>query len=103
MAMNKRLTVLFVIICAAALALGAFWYISTHVKLMSKEERRTIVTTELGQALERYYDEHGRYPAVNTNDELMRELSAKKYFDTEVRIDIVRYVPINNGQRYELH
>jgi Tfp pilus assembly protein PilE len=84
------------------IALFLFWYIHTQVHFVTKAERRAIVVTEVGKALERYYDENGRYPVVYTNDELARVLSTKKYFDTDVRLDIVRYVPINNGQTYEL-
>jgi len=79
-----------------------FWYIRTQVHFVTKAERRAIVVTEVSKALERYYDEHGRYPVVFTNDDLARELSTKKYFDTDVHLDIVRYVPINKGQTYEL-
>ncbi len=82
--------------------ISLFWYMTTTVKLVSKDERRAIVGAEVAKALERYYDEHGRYPVVYTNEELMRELSAKAYFEKEVRLDVVQYVPINEGQTYEL-
>jgi hypothetical protein len=74
----------------------------THIRLVTKDERRAVVVSELSKALEHYYDEHGRYPVVDSNDALMRELSAKKYFENDVRVDVVRYVPVNNGQTYEL-
>ncbi len=100
--MRKKIIVGVAVILAGVLVVGTFWYMKTHVKLVSKDERRTIVVSELTKALERYYDEHGRYPVVDSNDDLMRELSAKKYFDNDVRVDVVQYVPINNGQTYEL-
>ncbi len=100
--MNKKLFFAAGTIVCVALVLGVFWYIQTNVKFVTKEERRTLVTKEVSIALERYYDEHGRYPVVDNNGALIRELSAKKYFDNDVRIDIVRYVSINNGQTYEL-
>lgn len=85
-----------------AIGIFVFWYVHTQVHFVTKAERRAVVAAEVGKALERYYDEHGRYPVVFTNEDLARELAAKKYFDTNVRLDIVRYVPINNGQTYEL-
>lgn len=101
--MNKKVILVIGTLLCGMLALGVFWYIKTTVKLVTKEERRALVTKEVSTALERYYDEHGRYPIVDSNEALTRELSAKKYFDNDVRIDVVRYVPINNGQTYELH
>lgn len=101
--MTKRnvLLALGILFVVAFVALTV-WYVKTNVKLVTKDERRELVVTEVSKALERYYDEHGRYPVVETNTDLLRELSAKKYFDTEVRLDVVQYVPINYGQRYEL-
>jgi hypothetical protein len=79
-----------------------WWYSVPAVHVVTKDERRAMVSTELDKALERYYDEHGRYPTATSNDALIQELSAKAYFANNVRIDVVRYVPINNGQTYEL-
>ena len=89
-------------VCILICATIAGWYVYSHVHFVTKEEKRMLVVSEVTKALERYYDEHGRYPVVDSNEALMHELSAKKYFDTEVRIDVVRYVPINNGQTYTL-
>lgn len=100
--MKKKWKLLVSALVAIVVVLFLSWYILTQVHFVTKAERRAIVVTEVSKALERYYDEHGRYPVVFTNDDLARELSAKKYFDTDVRLDIVRYVPINNGQTYEL-
>jgi Tfp pilus assembly protein PilE len=100
---NKKFFITGVVIVGVCFALMlTFWYVQSHVKLVSKDERRAVVVSELNTALERYYDEHGRYPVVYTNDDLIRELSAKAYFENEVRIDVVQYVPINQGQTYEL-
>ena len=97
--MNKRWIVGGIIFLGS---LAGFWYIYSHVHFVTKEEKRALVVSEVTKALERYYDEHGRYPVVDSNEALVHELSAKKYFDTDVRIDAVRYVPINNGQTYVL-
>ena len=101
--MNTRriISVLAVLLVIAILA-ATFWYMKSMVKLVSKDERRAVVVSEVSAALEKYYDEHGRYPVVETNDDLIRELSAKAYFENEVRIDIVKYIPNNQGQTYEL-
>lgn len=90
------------VVAVIFIALFLVWYVRTQVHFVTKAERRAVVVTEVSRALERYYDEYGRYPTSNTNEGLARELSAKKYFDTDVHLDIVRYVPINNGQTYEL-
>ncbi len=99
---RKRIVGILLVILAVAVAVALVWYMKSNVKLVSKDERRAVVVGELTVALERYYDEHGRYPVVETNDDLIRELSAKAYFENEVRIDIVKYVYINQGQTYEL-
>jgi hypothetical protein len=99
---RKKIIAGILLVVSFALVLGLLWYMKTHVRLVTKDERRAVVVTEVSKALERYYDEHGRYPVVYSNDDLLRELSAKKYLDTAVRLDVVRYVPINNGQTYEL-
>jgi len=99
---RKRISLVVGILLLITLLSGTFWYIKTNVKLVTKDERRELVVSEVTKALERYYDEHGRYPVVYTNEDLIRELSAKAYFENEVRIDVVRYVPINQGQTYEL-
>ncbi|MFM2374625.1 MAG: hypothetical protein RLZZ234_620 [Candidatus Parcubacteria bacterium] len=99
---RKRIVAGILLIIAFALVFALLWYMKTHIRLVTKEERRTVVVSELGKALEHYYDEYGRYPVVDSNEALMRELSAKKYFENDVRIDVVRYVPINYGQTYEL-
>ena len=90
------------VLIVIATVLFLTWYIRTQVHFVTKAERRAVVVTAVSKALEHYYDEHGRYPVVYTNDDLARELAAKKYFESDVRLDIVRYVPINNGQTYEL-
>ena len=100
--MKKKWKLVLGVLAIVAVALFLVWYILTQVHFVTKAERRAVVVTEVSKALERYYDEHGRYPVVNTNEDLARELAAKKYFDTDVHLDIVRYVPINNGQTYEL-
>lgn len=100
--MVKKILYAVVILLVVAAVVGVFWYMKSNVKLVSKDERRAVVVSELSTALERYYDEHGRYPVVETNDDLIRELSAKAYFENEVRIDVVKYVYINQGQTYEL-
>lgn len=99
---RKRIVFYLILILAVVVTVAFVWYIKSNVKLVSKDERRAVVVSELSTALERYYDEHGRYPVVETNDDLIRELSAKAYFENEVRIDIVKYVYINQGQTYEL-
>lgn len=99
---RKRIVVALGVLIVIGLIGGTVWYMKDTVKLMTKDERRTLVVTEVSKALERYYDEHGRYPVSATNDDLLRELSAKRYFENEVRLDVVTYVPINNGQNYEL-
>lgn len=100
--MRKKVLYALVTLIAAAAVLAVLWYMKTTVKLVTKDERRAVVVSEVSVALERYYDEHGRYPVVYSNDELMRELSAKAYFNNEVRLDVVQYVPINQGQTFEL-
>lgn len=100
--MVKKILYAVVILFVVAAVAGVVWYMKSNVKLVSKDERRAVVVSELSVALERYYDEHGRYPVVETNDDLIRELSAKAYFENEVRIDVVKYVYINQGQTYEL-
>ena len=100
--MLKKILYAVLILLVVAAVVGVVWYMKSNVRLVSKDERRAVVVSELSTALERYYDEHGRYPVVETNDGLIRELSAKAYFENEVRIDVVKYVPINNGQTYEL-
>jgi type II secretory pathway pseudopilin PulG len=100
--MQRKMLYVALIVIVIALVCTVVWYIKANVKLVTKEERRAVVASELNIALERYYDEHGRYPVVGSNEELMRELSAKKYFNNDVRIDVVQYVPVNNGQTYEL-
>jgi hypothetical protein len=99
---RKRIVAGILLVMAFALVFALLWYMKTHIRLVTKEERRAVVVSELSKALEHYYDEHGRYPVADSNDALMRELSAKKYFENDVRVDVVRYVPINNGQTYEL-
>ncbi len=100
--MKKRILFWITAVVIIFVVLFLAWYIITQVHFVTKAERRAVVVTEVGKALERYYDEHGRYPVLYTNEDLARELAAKKYFDTDVHLDIVRYVPINNGQTYEL-
>lgn len=100
--MKKKILYVIAILIVAACTIGVFWYIKNNVDFVTKDERRTIVVTELTAALERYYDEHGRYPNVETNDALIKELSTKAYLQNDVRVDVIQYVPINYGQRYEL-
>jgi hypothetical protein len=99
---RKRIVIALGVLIVVGLIGATFWYMKNTVQLVSKDERRALVSAEVSKALERYYDEHGRYPVVYTNEELLRELSAKAYFEKEVRLDVVQYVPINEGQTYEL-
>jgi hypothetical protein len=103
MTRQKTLLVVIIVFVLGLTALGLLYrYSKENVRFVSSDERRDIVSTELSVALERYYDEHGRYPNVETNEELLRVLSEKKYFENNVRLNGVHYVPVNSGQTYTL-
>lgn len=75
-----------------------------HVRFVSKEVRTDVVSAGLGVALEHYYDEWGRYPVTEDEDQLLALLRSANYLKDEgsLRAGEFIYEPVNAGQRYTL-
>jgi len=103
--MKKYVIIFCIIVCVILLVIG-FWKRPElfHITFVSKEVRSEVVSVDLGKALEHYYDEWGRYPVTEDEDEILTILRNANYLKDEgaLRAGEFIYEPVNRGQTYTL-
>ena len=58
---------------------------------------------QIATVLELYYDDHGRYPSVESGEALIDELAVGGYLKTRpLDASVFRYTPLQNAQEYSI-